>query len=250
MMLETNGMHLHYDTHGDGEPLVWLHGGLGHGADWQFIFQAPPAGYRLIAPDLRGHGRSTGASATYSFKQSALDVFALLDHLQIGGVKVIGLSGGGITALHMATIQPARVTAMVVISAPAAFPEPAKAIQRVFCEAMLSEAERVRMRQRHQRPGQLETLVAQAHAMADGDDPNFTRDELASITAETLIVFGDRDFLYPVSLAVELREAIPRSWLWVVPNGGHGPVFGPAAPLFVDTALAFFRGAYRLAPAA
>jgi pimeloyl-ACP methyl ester carboxylesterase len=244
MMLETNGMQFHYDTHGDGEPLLWLHGGMGHGADWQYIFTAPPAGYRLIAPDLRGHGRSTGASATYSFKQSALDVFALLDHLQIDRVKMIGLSGGGITALQMATIHPERASAMVVVSAPPAFPAQARAIQRVFSEAMLSDAERARMRQRHQRPGQLEALFAQTRAFADGDDPNFTPERLASITAETLIVFGDRDPLYPVALAVELRQAIPRSWLWVVPNGGHGPVFGHAAPLFVETALAFLGGRY------
>jgi pimeloyl-ACP methyl ester carboxylesterase len=81
--------------------------------------------------------------------------------------------------------------------------------------------------------------------MADGDDPDFTREALASITADTLIVFGDRDPLYPVAMAVELREAIPRSWLWLVPNGGHGPVFGAAAPRFVETALAFLGGAYR-----
>ena len=167
-------MQLHYDTHGEGEPLLWLHGGMGHGPDWQYIFKEPPAGYRLIAPDLRGHGRSTGASATYSFKQSALDVFALLDHLKIDRVKVIGLSGGGITALHMATIQPEREAAMVVISAPAAFPEQARAIQRIFSEAMLGDAERALMRQRHQREGQLETLFAQVHAFADGDDPGFT----------------------------------------------------------------------------
>jgi pimeloyl-ACP methyl ester carboxylesterase len=233
MMLAINGMQLHYDTHGAGEPLLWLHGGLGHGADWQHIFREPPPSYRIIAPDLRGHGRSTGASATYSFRQSALDAFALLDHLQVDRVKVIGLSGGGITALHMATIQPARVTAMIVISAPPAFPEQAKAIQRVFSEAMLSEADRLRMRQRHQRLGQLDMLVAETRAMADGGDPSFTPEQLASISADTLIVFGDRDFLYPVSLAVELHQAIPRSWLWVVPNGGHGPVIvgGPGAAL-------------------
>jgi pimeloyl-ACP methyl ester carboxylesterase len=249
MMLETNGMELHYDTHGKGEPLVWLHGGMGHGADWQYIFKEVPARYRLIAPDLRGHGRSTGASAMYSFRQSALDVFALLDHLGLDRVRVIGLSGGGITALHMSTLQPGRVEAMVIVSAPAAFPEQARAIQRVYSEAMLSDAERARMRRVHPRPGQLETLFAQVHAMADGDDPSFTREQLAAISADTLIVFGDRDPLYPVSLGVELREAVPRSWLWVVPNGSHGPVFGPAAPLFVETALAFLGGAYRTASA-
>jgi pimeloyl-ACP methyl ester carboxylesterase len=81
--------------------------------------------------------------------------------------------------------------------------------------------------------------------MAEGDAPDFPPDRLAAITADTLIVFGDRDPLYPVSLACELKRTIPRSWLWVVPNGGHGPVFGPAAPLFVDTALEFLAGRYR-----
>lgn len=245
MMLATNGMQLHWDAHGTGEPLLWLHGSLGCGPDWQHIFKEPPAGYQLIAPDLRGHGRSTGAGATYSFKQSALDMFALLGHLGIDCARVIGLSGGGITALHMAVLEPSRVTAMVVISAPPTFPEAARTIQRNFSEATLDESELTLMRRRHPRVGQLELLLAQVRAFADGDDPNFTRDELATITAETLIVFGDRDFLYPVPLAVELRQAIPRSWLSVVPNGGHGPVFGRDARAFVETALAFLAGAYR-----
>jgi pimeloyl-ACP methyl ester carboxylesterase len=245
MMIDVDGMELHYDVHGDGEPLLWLHGGMGHGPDWKFIFGQPPGGYRLIAPDLRGHGRSTGAGPTYSFRQSGFDVFALLDHLQIERVKIIGLSGGGITAMHMATIAPSRVDAMIVISAPARFPDQARAIQRIYSEAMLGEADRARMRERHRRAGQLETLFAQVHAFADGDDPNFSREDLAAVAAETLIVFGDRDPLYPLSLAVDLREAIPRSWLWVVPNGGHGPVFGPAAPRFVETALTFFSGGFR-----
>jgi pimeloyl-ACP methyl ester carboxylesterase len=245
MILDVNGMQLSYDRHGEGKPLVWLHGGMGHGPDWRFIFSTQPAGYQLIAPDLRGHGRSTGARATYSFRQSALDVMGLLDHLGIGPVKLVGLSGGGITALHLATLDPGRVEAMIVISAPPRFPAQARAIQRQYTFEMLSEDEKARMRERHRREGQIEILLAQTRAFADGNDPDFTREDLARITADTLIVFGDRDPLYPLSLAVELREGIRRSWLWVVPNGGHGPVFGSAAPLFVETALGFLGGAYR-----
>ena len=48
----------------------------------------------------------------------------------------------------------------------------------------------------------------------------------------------------PESLATDLRAAIPRSWLWVIPNGGHGPVFGHAAPMFAAMALAFLGGRY------
>ena len=242
MLIDFDDMTLHYDLHGAGEPLLWLHGTLGHGPDWRYIFPDPPSGYQVIAPDLRGHGRSTGAAATYSFRQSAMDVFALLDHLGIDGVKVIGLSGGGITAMHMATLQPSRVSSMVLVSAPAAFPEQTKAIQRLFSAAALAPAELEMMRQRHGRVGQLEKLLEQVRAMPDGSDPDFSEAELNAVAADTLIVFGDRDPLYPVSLAVDLRRAIRRSWLWVVPNGGHGPVFGPAAPAFVATALAFLGG--------
>jgi pimeloyl-ACP methyl ester carboxylesterase len=245
MVVTVNGMQLHFDLHGEGAPLLWLHGGMGHGPDWRFIFSAEPAGYQLIAPDLRGHGRSNGAGATYSFRQSALDVIGLVDHLGLERVKVIGLSGGGITALHLATLDPGRVEAMVVISAPPRFPAQARAIQRQYSFDMLSEDEKARMRERHRREGQIEILLAQVRAFADGDDPDFTNDELARITADALIVFGDRDPLYPVSLGVELHEAIRRSWLWVVPNGGHGPVFGALAPRFVETAMAFLGGAYR-----
>jgi pimeloyl-ACP methyl ester carboxylesterase len=233
---------IHYDRHGDGEPLLWLHGGLGHGADWTFIFKEPPAGFQLIAPDLRGHGRSTGAGPTYSFHQSAADMFALLDQLQIERIKMIGLSGGGITALHMAAMQPERVAALVTVSAPTAFPEQAKAIQRVYSESMLPDAERARLRERHRREGQLDTLFSQVRAMPEGGDPNFTPDILMTISAPTLIVFGDRDPLYPISIAFELYQAIPNASLWVVPNGGHGPVFGSHAARFVETAVSFLSG--------
>ena len=247
MMLDVNGMQLHYDRHGEGTPLLWLHGGMGHGPDWRFVFASEPGGYQLIAPDLRGHGRSTGAGPTYSFRQSALDVIGLLDHLGLDRVELIGLSGGGITALHLATIDPDRVHRMVVVSAPPRFPDQARAIQRRFSIEAFSETERTHMRERHRREGQLDLLLTQVRAFADGDDPNFTSADLARITADTLIVFGDRDPLYPIGLAVELREAIRRSWLWVVPNGGHGPIFGTAAPQFAQTALSFVAGTEQFA---
>jgi len=70
---------------------------------------------------------------------------------------------------------------------------------------------------------------------------SFTPPQLATIRARTLIVQGDRDPLYPVELSVEMARAIPDSSLWIVPNGGHGPVFGERWPEFLKTAFAFFR---------
>jgi pimeloyl-ACP methyl ester carboxylesterase len=73
------------------------------------------------------------------------------------------------------------------------------------------------------------------------DDMNFTPPSLSRITASTLIVYGDRDPLYPVEMALTMYRAIPRSALWVLPNSGHGPIFAGAAAQFAQTTLAFFR---------
>ena len=136
---------------------------------------------------------------------------------------------------------------MVLVSAPPYFPAQARAIQRHASEAMFSETELDAMRERHVHGDQqLQQLLASARAFAGSyDDVNFTPPYLATITADTLIVFGDRDPLYPVSLAFELHASVPNSHLWVVPNGGHGPVFGDRAPMFAETALSFLRGSWR-----
>jgi pimeloyl-ACP methyl ester carboxylesterase len=62
---------------------------------------------------------------------------------------------------------------------------------------------------------------------------------LSTITARTLIVYGDPDAFFPVDIALGMHRAIPRSALWIIPNAGHVPILGPLAPAFQDEALAF-----------
>ncbi len=244
MVLHTNGIDLSWDETGDGEPLLFLHGGLGCGADWKHIFTDAPKGYRIIAPDLRGHGATANPSGVFTFRQCALDVLALLRHLALPRVKAIGISGGGIVLLHVATIEPPAISSMIVVSAPPYFPEQAREAMRRFSSTALGETDLARMRAVHKHgEAQIHALMAMSRGFADSyDDVNFTPPYLGTITADTLIVFGDRDFLYPVSLACEMQRAIPRSHLWVVPNGSHGPVFGEHAPAFAATALTFLAG--------
>jgi pimeloyl-ACP methyl ester carboxylesterase len=70
---------------------------------------------------------------------------------------------------------------------------------------------------------------------------NFNLERLSTIAARTLVVSGDRDPLYPVELAVELYRGIPNALLYVVPGGGHGPIFGAERERFAERALAFLR---------
>ena len=199
------------------------------------------ASYRVIAPDLRGHGRSTNPSGMFQFADVSRDMFALLDHLGIDRVKAIGLSAGANTLLHMATQQPSRVAAMIHVSGTPCFPDQARAIMKTMTEGTRTEAEWTEMRGRHHHgDDQIRALWRHAREFADDrDDMNFTASSLSTITATTLIVHGDRDPLYPVEQAVELLRGIPSASLWVVPNGGHGPIFGEQAAAFAAAALAF-----------
>jgi pimeloyl-ACP methyl ester carboxylesterase len=246
MIIDVNGFQLHYEDRGSGEPLLLLHGGTGIGADWNLVFaDGDPPGFRVIVPDLRGHGRSTNPSRVFTFRQAADDLFALLDRLDVTRVKAIGLSMGAKTLLHMATQQPGRIDAMVLVSATPYFPAAARAAMAQLSVDNFSDAEWQALRARHVHgDDQIRMLFEQMRGLKDHhDDMAFTPPLLATITARTLIVHGDRDPLYPVELAMEMYRAIPQSALWVVPNGGHGPIFGTFAAPFVATATAFLETA-------
>ena len=239
-----NGIQMYCEVHGRGEPLVLLHGFTGSGGDWESFVNDFAAEYQLVIPDLRGHGGSTNPSNVFTFRQSALDVFALLDNLNVERFKAIGVSGGAKTLLHMAMQQPDRVEALVLVSVTPYFPAQARAIMSQFTVDSLTDDEWQVLRRKHKHGDeQIRALWAQGNAFKDSyDDMNFTAPYLSTITARTLIVHGDRDPFYPVNLAIEMYTAIPRSYLWIVPNGGHGPISGDVAKGFVETAAAFLRG--------
>lgn len=239
--IPVNGLDLFYRDSGSGITILLLHGFTGSGDDWQHVFTQPIDGFRVIAPDLRGHGRSTNPGGTFRFAEVARDLFALLDALGIDRVSAIGMSAGANTLLHMATQQPSRVQAMVHVSGAPRFPDQARLIMRTMTAETRSDAEWAEMRGRHHHgDDQIRALWKHARGFAgDRDDMNFTAATLSGITARTLIVHGDRDPLCPVELAVELLRGIPNAALWVVPNGGHGPIFGEQAAPFARTAAAF-----------
>jgi pimeloyl-ACP methyl ester carboxylesterase len=239
-----NDIRMFYETDGAGAPLLLLHGGGGCHEDWAYAGRDEfLRDYTLILPDAWGHGRSTNPKRAITHRQCASDTIALLDHLGIYRCKAMGLSRGGNILLHMATMQPDRMEAMVVLSATMHFPEQARAITRQVRVENQSAQEWEAMRKRHRLgDDQIVALWEWQRGLKDSyDDLNFTPAVLGQIKAPTLIVYGDRDFLYPVEMAVEMYRAIPCSALWVVPNGGHGPVFLDAAARFVQTTLAFLK---------
>jgi pimeloyl-ACP methyl ester carboxylesterase len=229
--LRLNGIDLFYRVRGDGPPLVMLHGFFGSGALWEPYLEELGEHFRLIIPDLRGHGRSTNPARQFTHRQAALDIYALLDALGIERTRGVGASTGSMTLLHMATQQPQRVEAMVLFCGTSYYPEQARAIMRASTMASAPPERIEELRHRHAGgDAQIEALFRQFGQFQNSyDDMNFTAPYLSTITARTLIVHGDRDEFFPVPIPVEMYRAIPNSALWIVPQAGHGNVIEAAA---------------------
>src|SRR5436190_8999402 len=103
--VRVNDIEMYYEEQGAGSPLVLLHGFGSCGQSWQPFAARLAEHFRLIIPDLRGHGRSTNPAGVFTHRQAAADVFALLDRLGVKRFRAMGISTGGMTLLHMATGQ-------------------------------------------------------------------------------------------------------------------------------------------------
>jgi pimeloyl-ACP methyl ester carboxylesterase len=133
---------------------------------------------------------------------------------------------------------------MVLIGATIYFPEQAREILRQVTIESRTDQDWEWMRENHKGGDeQIRAIWMQFHGFEDSyDDMNFTAPYLSTITAHTLIVHGDRDSFFPASIPLEMYTAIPNAYLWIVPNGGHVPIFEDMLPRFMQTATAFLRG--------
>ena len=109
-------MVLFHIVHGSGTPLVLLHGFPFDHRIWDGVIEALEKGIRVIAPDLRGHGRSMITKSDHSITDMAADIIELMDQLQIREAVIAGHSMGGYVALEIVRNFPERVTGLVLIS--------------------------------------------------------------------------------------------------------------------------------------
>jgi len=237
------GIQLYYETYGEGSPLILLHNFGTSGKVWEPYIADLAKYFRVILVDMRGHGGSTNPTNRFTHRQSALDVFALLDQLGIKSFKAMGISSGAMTLLHMATQQPSRIEAIALIGGTIYYPHATRDILAQSTVESMTPDDWQRMRQ-YAKHGddQIKSLQTQFHNFKDSyDDMNFTPPYLSTITAKTLIIHGDRDRFFPVEIALEMYRSIPNSYLWIFPNGGHIPIHR-RPEVFKQWALEFLRG--------
>ena len=113
---EVNGLELYYEVHGDGEPLILLHGGVGAIEMFGEVLPMLAEGRKVIGVDLQAHGRTADIDRPLSYEQMAEDVAALIGHLGFERADVMGYSLGGGVALQTAIRHPDAVRKLVAVS--------------------------------------------------------------------------------------------------------------------------------------
>jgi pimeloyl-ACP methyl ester carboxylesterase len=114
---KVNGIEMYYEVFGEGEPLLLIHGGAATIESWYEQIPAFSKKFKVIAVDGRGHGRTPDGEGPINFKVMAADYAALLKHLGIEKVSIVGWSDGGVTGLEMAMSNPDLVKKVVTLGA-------------------------------------------------------------------------------------------------------------------------------------
>jgi pimeloyl-ACP methyl ester carboxylesterase len=241
-MLQTARGPIHYLEAGTGWPCVLIHAFPLTCEMWQPQLDRVPEGWRLIAPDTRGLGRTpaTTASSTPSIDDYAADVEAVLDALHIDAAVIGGLSMGGYIAFALYRRAPDRFTGMILADTRAEADTPAGREARESMSALvraqgppavadnmlpklLGSAGRDDDRLKAQVRGMIEGNSAEGldHAiLAMMGRPDSTP-LLSHLAVPALVIVGSEDQLTPVANSETLAREIPRAQLVVVPGAGH-----------------------------
>jgi len=202
--VKVNGAEIHYEVHGEGAPLVMLHGGV----DPSQTFGAPLAemakNFKVIAVYARGHGPSKDTAAPWSIEQAADDVAAVLKQLKINKASVMGYSFGGAIALQFAIRHPDMLDKLVVVSAAYStkgeYPEVRAAFEQMPAMADAIGADIAKSPLAQMYPGvDWPTLMRKTGEL--GKQEFDWSAGIRGIKARTLLVFADADYVRPEHIA-------------------------------------------------
>jgi pimeloyl-ACP methyl ester carboxylesterase len=222
--VETGGVDTWYDEAGQGEPLVLLHGGMCTNETWGAQIPAFSERFRTLAPERRGHGHTADVEGPLTYGDMAADTIGFLDAVAGGPAHLVGWSDGGIIGLLVAIERPDLVRKLVVIGT------------NYDTAGVVPEAEEMFAQMTPDGPGMAGLRGLYETHSPDGPEhwpvvfgkfiemarrePHIAVDDLARISAPTLVLIGDDDMV-SLEHTASLYRAIPNGELAVVPGTSH-----------------------------
>jgi pimeloyl-ACP methyl ester carboxylesterase len=218
----------HYVDEGEGPALVLLHsGGMAH-QEWDVHREAFEQRFRVLAPDLPGHGRTPLTSETLTVAGMRDAVEAAMEDAGVGSAHVVGSSMGGAVALRLAAERPDLVDRLVCFRI--GYRRDTKDVanelslddpdywRRIGMAEWLS-----RVHEPQGGPQAWKQVVDRAANLPrrDPDAHSLDEEDLATIEAPTLVVAGDRDPIVPVEEGLAMYRTIPEADLWIIPHAAH-----------------------------
>jgi pimeloyl-ACP methyl ester carboxylesterase len=253
---DANGINLYYEIHGQGDPLVLIHGGLTTIGEMRAWVQPLSAMRQVIAVEMQGHGHTPDTDRPMRFSLLAEDIVALLDHLEIPRADVAGHSFGAATAIRVAIQSPDRVRRLMVISSPHAkscwYPEAQRGMSQVgasMANAML-QTPTGKLSQQWPEPQRFPGFLDKLGKLLS-EDYDWSA-EISALPMPVLLVFADNDSVpqrqiaeFFALLGGGLKEPgwmntkLSKSRLAVVPGYSHyNLVSSPEVPQIVEKFLA------------
>jgi pimeloyl-ACP methyl ester carboxylesterase len=257
---DVNGVHMYYETHGSGRPLILLHGGLFSSENFAPIVPVFASTRKVITPDLQAHGRTADVDRPIDFRLMADDIIALIEHLGLDEPDILGYSLGGGVALFTASKRPDLVRRLILVSAHVrrdAIPAEMLAQQGQVSSAAVEFMKDTPMYELYQRvaprPEDFGRLLDKiGEAMARDFDYS---DVVRGLQVPTMLAAADADMAPPSHYveAFKLLDGGLRDGGWMGegrPKGGHALAILPGlthynigmSPLLAQTALAFLDG--------
>lgn len=243
--IQANGINLHYEIHGEGRPLLFIHGLGSSGRDWELQVEEFSKSYRVITFDLRGHGQSDKPPGPYTIAMFAADAAGLLRGLGVENPHVVGLSLGGAVAFQMAVDAALPIKTLVIVnSAPEllvrSFKDRLMVWQRVAIVNLLGMRKmgEALSRRLFVKPEQEDIRRIFVERWAENDKRAYLNamralvgwsvsERIGSIRVPTLVIAADQDYS-PVAVKKEYAAKIPGAQLVVIPDSRHAtPVEKP-----------------------
>lgn len=219
-----NTVELYYEVHGQGQPLLLIHGFMGTGStEFPHLRDRLAKNYQVITPDLRGYGQSHPKPRDYPidfYHRDAKDLAGLLESLNLQRVIVLGYSDGGEVALWLPIIAPQRIQAVVTWGATGHFDASIKAAVMAMLQPHWQTPELSHLHSVPQLADMVASWVQGMLGMIDaGGDITYGRAK--EITCPCLILLGDRDDLNPLVKGRAMAQAIPKGHFQAFRKTGH-----------------------------